>query len=300
MNFPKVSYILCVYNGENTLRTCIQSLLSQQKIELELIIINDGSKDQSAHIIESFAEINVCIQVLTQKNRGLAYSRNVGIEKATGEYIASAAQDDVYLPTKSSEQIRYMQEKNLDFSFTNIQTIDELGKSIQFRSMSDYNKQLLPWPISLIQIALFQPVCSPTLLCKRNCFRKIRWNEGLLSASDLQHTLKLFLHFRGGKVPKKLLQRRIRLAEHGATFKPFLGKDFLKFERRVAIVSAFLSFFGTSLNSRLFGRYILVLHSILSLEHSVHKGKLFQTLASLYKTYQFTPAANRMVYLGKN
>ena len=85
MNNSKISIILPVYNVEPYLRKCINSILDQTYTNYELIIINDGSTDNSGNIIKEYKDNRIII--VNQDNHGLSYSRNKGIELAKGKYI---------------------------------------------------------------------------------------------------------------------------------------------------------------------------------------------------------------------
>ena len=94
----QISIIVPVYNGQDFIRRCIDSLLSQKQIELldiEILLINDGSKDQSLAIIEEYKKLYPKIfTIVNQKNKGAAYTRNKGIRLASGEYVSLVDQDD--------------------------------------------------------------------------------------------------------------------------------------------------------------------------------------------------------------
>ena len=91
----KVSVIIPVYNVEKYLEKCISSVLKQNMIDLEIIICNDASTDDSAKIIEKYIKIDNRIKLITHKeNQGLSISRNDGIEIASGEYIFLLDSDD--------------------------------------------------------------------------------------------------------------------------------------------------------------------------------------------------------------
>lgn len=90
----KISIIVPVYNVAKYLKSCIQSILNQTYEDLEIILINDGSTDESYSICESFAENDSRIILINQHNQGLSYARNVGIEVATGEYLMFVDSDD--------------------------------------------------------------------------------------------------------------------------------------------------------------------------------------------------------------
>lgn len=95
---PKVSIIVPVYNVENYLRKCLDSLINQTLKNIEIICINDGSTDNSLSILEEYASKDERIIVINQENAGVSSARNRGLEIATGEYIAFVDADDSVTP----------------------------------------------------------------------------------------------------------------------------------------------------------------------------------------------------------
>lgn len=92
---PKISIIVCVYNSEKFLKKCIESILNQTFKDFELIIVDDGSIDDSEKIYRDFEKIDKRIKIVKkEQNSGLADARNVGIENATGDYIGFVDSDD--------------------------------------------------------------------------------------------------------------------------------------------------------------------------------------------------------------
>lgn len=89
-----LSVIIPVYNVEKYLDECLDSVINQSLMDLEIIIVNDGSTDNSSTIIEKFKQKDSRIKVINQKNHGLAAARNAGIEVATGKYITFLDSDD--------------------------------------------------------------------------------------------------------------------------------------------------------------------------------------------------------------
>lgn len=90
--FPKISVIIPVYNAENTIERCIESVLCQTYKNYEVIIIDDGSQDNSGRICDGFAESN--IKVFHQENQGVSAARNQGIQVASGEFLMFLDADD--------------------------------------------------------------------------------------------------------------------------------------------------------------------------------------------------------------
>lgn len=91
---PLISIIVLVYNTAEYLRTCLESLRLQTYRNLEFIIVNDGSKDNSVDICEEFISIDKRFKLINQENKGRAAARNVGISMVNGEYIGFVDSDD--------------------------------------------------------------------------------------------------------------------------------------------------------------------------------------------------------------
>lgn len=89
-----VSVIVPVFNAEKYLIKCLDSLLNQTLKSIEIILVNDGSTDNSPQILDKYAQIHKNIKVIHQKNQGPSVARNVGIENASGEYIGFVDSDD--------------------------------------------------------------------------------------------------------------------------------------------------------------------------------------------------------------
>ncbi|WP_075557882.1 glycosyltransferase family 2 protein [Parabacteroides timonensis] len=100
----KVSIIIPVYNVASYLDTCLLSCVSQTFHDLEIIVVNDGSTDESPHIIKKYAEKDSRIRVITKENQGLVYARKSGLDIARGEYVFHLDGDD-YLETNAIEEL---------------------------------------------------------------------------------------------------------------------------------------------------------------------------------------------------
>lgn len=94
-----ISVIVTVYNTSRYLRQCIHSICSQTYTDLEIICINDGSKDDSQEVLEDLAQNDTRIIVIEQENQGPGIARNVGIERAKGEFVCFIDSDDYLAPT---------------------------------------------------------------------------------------------------------------------------------------------------------------------------------------------------------
>lgn len=95
LNKPLISVIVPVYNTENYIRECLDSILSQTYTNLEIIVINDGSKDRSEQIIQEYVAKDIRVKYFKQENSGQSATRNRGMDIAQGEYISFIDSDDI-------------------------------------------------------------------------------------------------------------------------------------------------------------------------------------------------------------
>src|SRR5574344_319417 len=122
-----VSIITPLYNGECFVAQTIESVLAQTYPHWEMIIINDGSKDNSEAIVQKYTEQDARIQLISQPNAGSAAARNNGIRRATGRYIALLDADDLWEPFFLDSQLNLMHTNNAYLVYGSHKRIDEAG-----------------------------------------------------------------------------------------------------------------------------------------------------------------------------
>ena len=153
---PLVSVIVTTYNRADLLCETLDSILSQTYENFELIVVDDGSTDNTEEVVKrhSAGRINY---IKTENWGGPARPRNIGIEKATGEYIAFCDDDDIWLPKKLEKQINYIVNSNYGMIFT---------MQKQFGATSIFSNYFgigpLPFKKDTSANALLQVNCIPT------------------------------------------------------------------------------------------------------------------------------------------
>ena len=105
---PRVSVILPVRDAEKTLAMAIESILGQSERNLELLVVNDGSRDSSHRILAEFAQFDRRIRVLSTVNHGIVEALNLGLSEARAPYLARMDEDDVSLPERLSLQCDFL------------------------------------------------------------------------------------------------------------------------------------------------------------------------------------------------
>ncbi|KXH78451.1 glycosyltransferase family 2 protein [Chryseobacterium kwangjuense] len=127
-----VSIIVPVYNVENYLAKCLNSLVNQSLQDIEIIVVDDGSKDRSGLIIEEYvAQFPNKIKAFTKENGGLSDARNFGLDRVSGEYIGFVDSDDYVTLTMFEEMLQLAEKHQAKMVICNIQKVDQNGQVTQ-------------------------------------------------------------------------------------------------------------------------------------------------------------------------
>lgn len=204
---PKISVILPVYNGQLFVKAAVDSILTQSCGDFELLIINDGSTDDTEKIILGFDDRRIRY-IRNDRNLGLIATLNKGLDLAKGEYIARMDNDDIALPTRLEKQLAYMEEnKHVAVLATKLVIINERGFEVDH------------WPedvhtSSVEEIKNTMPVTNcighPTVMMRAADVKEIRYNPSFKNSEDW--ALWLTMLSRGkviAKLNEVLLQYRV-------------------------------------------------------------------------------------------
>lgn len=198
-----VSIIIPVYNAEQFLTETIESAINQTYRNWEIVIVNDGSTDKSAGIIEDYVTKDVRISAIHQHNQGVSVARNNGMLMAKGDFIALLDADDVWLPSYLEEKIGSLHKNSsIDFVFSDFIIADEkLENSREPTSCNDssiFN--------DIISIKGYE-VTGPTsnLFFRKKCLLKsIAFHPELSTTADQHFNLQLAFEFKGMRISQPL------------------------------------------------------------------------------------------------
>ncbi|MDB4655126.1 glycosyltransferase [bacterium] len=141
---PSISVLLCVYNGEDWLSESLRSILNQTFVDFELIVVSDGSTDNTNHIINEFSSADGRVKPFFKANTGLADSLNVGLNNANAQVIARLDADDLSHPRRLELQFDYFnQHKQVVLLGSWNSWIDSYGRVIGVARYPNNCKQLL-------------------------------------------------------------------------------------------------------------------------------------------------------------
>ncbi|MFN9718047.1 MAG: glycosyltransferase family 2 protein [Planctomycetota bacterium] len=132
MLLEKVSVIIPTYNGESEIRRAIDSALSQEGCDVEVIAVNDGSTDNTKAVLDSYGDR---IRAIHRHNSGPAPTRNAGIAAATGDWIAFLDHDDFWKPGKLKAQLAAAAGTGADIIYTNCENFGDVNRVAQLRSI---------------------------------------------------------------------------------------------------------------------------------------------------------------------
>lgn len=141
-----VSIILPTYNGEKYIRTSVDSCLSQTYTNIELIIVNDCSKDNTLAIAEAYAKQDARVKIINNPiNKKLPLSLNEGFKNASGSYYTWTSDDNYYSPTAIETMVKTIEETGKDLVYANYKIIDDEGKVTDDKFFGDINQSFVKW-----------------------------------------------------------------------------------------------------------------------------------------------------------
>lgn len=201
-NTPLVSVIIPFYNNKQWLSEAIESVYSQTYSNYEVILVNDGSKEEISDLLSAFPTI----KYFHQNNSGAGSARNKGIEAATGKYIAFLDSDDLWLPNKLSIQVDYM-ENNPDivWSHCSYETFG-YGES-KIMTSSDAKGEMFPKCFCSCRIA------TPCVIIKSDIMKEnthLRFNEDMRFGQDFYLWVLLAKTYPLGNIENVLAKVRMR------------------------------------------------------------------------------------------
>lgn len=189
MSSPIVSVSISVFNAERYLRPAIDSILNQSFQDFELLLLDDGSVDNSWAILQEYAAKDPRVRIRSHENRGVPKTRNELLAMAKGEFVAVMDADDIALPDRLTRQVEFLQQHpDVVCVGGSYQLIDEVGRLLLSRFA-------VPEPDSEVQAQLlsgFGGMHHPCLLIRRSAMQQVGgYTETMVTGSDIDLCLKL-------------------------------------------------------------------------------------------------------------
>ena len=200
MSSPRVSVVMTTYNGERFLSAALESILNQSFTDLELIVVDDGSTDNSASIIRSFCARDLRVRsIFLKRNFGIPKAANRGLRAARGEYVARMDSDDLCHRDRLLKQISYLEKyREIDVVGCDFRAIDE-----EDFFCSDAYARRFKEPIPLLFgkfrvakniLSLSHFVLHPAILCRRSCYISLGgYREIFFIGEDIDFYVRLVI-----------------------------------------------------------------------------------------------------------
>jgi glycosyltransferase involved in cell wall biosynthesis len=201
---PKVSVVIPTYNCAHYLEQAIESVMNQTYHDLEIIVLDDGSTDDTAQAVQKYgANINY----IRQENRGLPSARNSAIKASSGEFIALLDADDWWEPAKLSEQVPILDEDpELCLVYSDLEVVYDDGSVIpSFLS----SRPIATSGYVFDQLLQSSFILPSTVILRRSCLDKVgMFDESMRSHEDIDLWLRLCQRWNVALVRKPLTHRR--------------------------------------------------------------------------------------------
>lgn len=198
---PTTSVIMPVHNGSKWLKQALASVLDSRDDSVEVIVIDDGSTDESAAIIQSTMTAHPALKLITNdSNLGIVASLNRGLGIARGRFIARMDADDIAMPARFARQIRHLEQTGCDLCGT---WFIEFGQGVPRTVRWPHEEQAVRTAM------LFQnTILHPTILARRAVFEEFQYREEYRLAEDYDLLTRVCSRFRIANLPEPLLRYR--------------------------------------------------------------------------------------------
>ena len=173
----KTSIVIPIYNAEKFLDKCLKSIRDQSHTNIEVILVDDGSKDGSAGICKDFCEKDSRFKYIHKENSGVSSARNLGLENVTGEYIAFVDADDFIEDNYVSKMVETMESDGSDIAMCRIDT-SSLDKGLNAEQIS-YYKKFYEGKVSAFDAikVIFEYPAYGTMITNKLFKRDVIWNN---------------------------------------------------------------------------------------------------------------------------
>ena len=198
---PKVSIIIPTYNQSQYLEEAMESVLNQTYQNIEIIIVDDGSTDNTSEVVKSFDNKIIYIP---QKNKGASSARNAGIKKAQGQYVAFLDSDDMWIKNKLEKQIKFIQNNpEIGLLGTGCYQMVDINKMIY--------KKIFPAKNETLQKDLikYNPFIQSSVIIKKDVFNHIDlYDEKFKESEDYDLWLRIAQKYKVANLEQALVTKR--------------------------------------------------------------------------------------------
>lgn len=203
---PKVTVLMSVFDGEEYVKLAVNSILSQTFTDYEFLIINDGSTDKTCEFIECYDDPRIRL-IHNKATIGLTKSLNIGLRLALGEYIARHDYDDISMPQRLEDQVRYLDaHPEVMIVGGQIGLIDACGSVIPIPP----EKKSLGMEGILLHLAIDNPFVHSAVMFRKDAIVELGgYNEEYRTSQDIELWSRLLYNYKGANLESKVIDFRV-------------------------------------------------------------------------------------------
>lgn len=202
---PEVSVIIPTFNRGTVIEESINSVLSQTYSDFEILVIDDGSTDNTKEIVEKIGNKKIRF-IQLGKNCGACYARNVGIENAKGKYIAFQDSDDIWYPNKLEKQLAFLQRNSADMTFC--QLVSKVDGSVYGKTCP--RRKYRDSVVTFSEVLKNFSGSTQTFLVKKHCFETVKFDEKLPRYQDWEFLMQITQSYRVIYQAESLVLQKLR------------------------------------------------------------------------------------------
>lgn len=197
-----ISVVIPCYNRRDRLLESVRSVLSQSYVELELIVVDDGSTDGTYELFE--AEHDPRLRFLRyEENRGACFARNYGAQRARGEYLAFQDSDDIWLPEKLEKQLEHIRHSGADMVFCGINRVAPSGSEYYFPVHAFHPEHALE------ELLAENRIGTQTMLMRRFVWEEVRFDDEFRRYQDWDFAICAAERFSIAYLPEALVNSAV-------------------------------------------------------------------------------------------
>ena len=204
-NQSLVSVVIPTFNRADTIISCLDSVLNQTYENIEVIIVDDCSTDNTREVLKSISDSRVTCYFLPENHRA-CYARNYGAERAKGEFIAFQDSDDLWHKDKIEKQVRFINETNSDFVFCGMNRYN----SDKTESFYFPQEKLSENTNYYIQELMTNVISTQTILMRSKCFESVRFDVDFRKYQDWDFAIRAAKAFKISYLPEPLVDSFIQ------------------------------------------------------------------------------------------
>ena len=281
---PFVSVIIPTFNRCAFLIEAIERITHQTYANWELLVVDDGSTDETPNIIERYVHMDRRVRYIRQDNRGVAAARNAGLAHATGELIGFCDSDDLWLPRKLERQVAYLRQ-HPDVGLVYSDVMSMRGGQVDVPS---YFAERLPRAGRVLHALLEQNfIPTSSVLIRKRCLDEIGgFDESLTTSEDYELWLRFCQRFPVGYVPEILVT--VRRHADNLTSEHWRGQ-----RAHLLVLDRMKQRFGDQIPPAVLNRAYALTHLQIGYGHLL-RGRIRLAREELVRSWRYRPLSGRV------